>query len=59
MPISNKYFLIPILIGIIPLIMSIKNFSSENIVFLVVAILNLGVILLMFYIAKIFNKNKI
>ena len=59
MPISNKYFLIPILIGIIPLIMSIKNFSSENIVFLVVAILNLGVILLMFYIAKIFNKNKL
>ncbi|ETJ36633.1 hypothetical protein Q604_UNBC09111G0001, partial [human gut metagenome] len=30
-----------------------------NIVFLVVAILNLGVILLMFYIAKIFNKNKL
>ncbi|MBU5336763.1 hypothetical protein [Intestinibacter bartlettii] len=59
MPISNKYFLIPILIGVIPLIISIKNFSPENIAFLVVAILNLGLILLLFYIAKIFNKNKL
>ena len=59
MPISNKYFLIPILIGIIPLIISIKNFSSENIVFLIIAILNLGVIVLLFYFAKLFNKNKL
>lgn len=59
MPISNKYFLIPILIGIIPLVISIKNFSTDNIAFLVVAILNLGIILLLFYIAKIFNKNKL
>ena len=44
MPISNKYFLIPILIGIIPLI---------------IAILNLGVIVLLFYFAKLFNKNKL
>ena len=59
MPISNKYFLIPILIGIIPLILSIKNFSSENIAFLIVAILNLGLVILLFYIAKVFNKNKL
>ena len=59
MPISNKYFLIPILIGIIPLIISIKNFSLENIVFLIIAILNLGVIVLLFYFAKLFNKNKL
>ena len=59
MPISNKYFLIPILIGIIPLILSIKNFSSENIAFLIVAILNLGLIILLFYMDKVFNKNKL
>ena len=57
MPISNKYFLIPILIGIIPLILSIKNFSSENIAFLIVAILNLGLVILLFYIAKVKYKS--
>ncbi len=59
MPISDKYFLIPLLIGIIPLIISIKNFSSDNIVFLIVAILNLGLIILLFYITKLSNKAKL
>ena len=56
MPISNKYFLIPLLISIFPLIISLKNMSSENIVFLIISILNIGLIIFIFCITKQYNK---
>ena len=59
MPISNKYFLIPLLISLFPLIISLKNMSSENIVFLIISILNIGLIIFIFCITKQYNKSKL
>lgn len=59
MPISDKYFLIPLLINILLLVICFKNFSSENIPFLVIAILNFALILLLFSITKGSNKKKL
>ena len=59
MPISDKYFLIPLLINILVLVICFKNFSTENIAFLLIAILNLAFITLLFYMTKSSNKNKL
>ncbi|MGN1032895.1 MAG: hypothetical protein ACI4PU_05480 [Intestinibacter sp.] len=59
MPISDKYFLMPLLINVFVLVICFKNFSSENITFLIIAILNLALIMLLFYTTKDSNKSKL
>jgi len=59
MPISDKYFLIPLLINVLVLVICFKNFSSENIAFLIIAVLNFAFVMFLFYTAKGSNKSKL
>lgn len=59
MPISSKYFIIPLLLSFIPVRMSIDNKDEYGIILIIVAVINILVVIGLFFIFRNFNKNKL
>ncbi|RDY28052.1 hypothetical protein CHL78_007050 [Romboutsia weinsteinii] len=59
MPISSKYFIIPLLLSFIPVSMSISNQDEYGIILIIVAVINILVVIVLFFIFRNFNKSKL
>lgn len=59
MPISNKYYLIPFLLNVLLIVICLRDYTSDNLPFLIISILNFAIIFLLFYTAQNSNSEKL